>query len=268
MNENKILEEASKFSERCIELMQDVSPGELPLGNEENLKSHDGKISRVGLDWAAMGLRYFPRIFFEDLEDRLGKEEAAKMEYDFGRKSGIDIHQRYLALGMGELESVLAVMSSSAYSGWGIPYIPKIDQFIATMSSTLESIAKEKRDEMSMEEIADVFKSKVEKVGGEFEILSESTAKMRMKVYWVNSFVAESFLHKKSRYQEQKCHFLCGIMYGVVNLMASVLAKEPEEKYNTKLPFELSANYVREISCKAQGETFCTMEWGIKIVRR
>lgn len=267
MNEGEILEEASKFSEASIEMLREITP-ELPFGNEEDIKSHSGMISRIGLKWAVLGLRYFPQGLFEILEKNLGKEQSAKLEYEYGKTCGTDIHERFRVLGLSDLEALIATMSVSCYCGWGIPYFPDTEGVVSMLTSAVDSVGKEKRLDMSVREFADKIKPETEKYGGRVEMIFEEEARSVFNLYWINSFVAESYMYKKDRYEEPVCHFLSGVTHGVLDLFASAVVRETEEKYGIKFPFDVSMEYVKETSCKAQGKRFCTMEWSIKTAKR
>jgi len=99
-------------------------------------------------------------------------------------------------------------------------------------------------------------------------MISKDKARVTMPVYWVNSFVAGSYLYSQDKYGAQVCHYLCGVIHGVMELFVSLLVEETEEKYGTPLPFKISLDHVDETSCKAQGKEYCTMEYTIDIARR
>ena len=265
MNEEDILNGAAKFSEAIIKSFNEMSPMELPLGNDEDIRTQSGRITRMGLKWAAMGLRYFPSDLFEFCKGISGKEEGEKFEYKYGKIAGLDIYKRFIVLGLGHLESILASMGSSNYFGWGAPYMPHIEEIFGAIIYASNEVGKDKRLDVSVREFIDTFKFRLEKYGCMVEFNeSDEKASIIFNLYWANSFVAESYMYK-GMHEEPVCYFLCGVSHGIIDVFFSEMIEEVEEKYDIKMPYEMSCGYVKEISCKAQGRKFCTFEVSIEI---
>jgi len=202
------------------------------------------------------------------MKGRIGKKTTERIEYDYGRLAGMDIHARFRALGMGNVESIMAVMQMASYTGWGIPYMQHAEGAFSIIVSAFEGLSKKNRQHPSMKEFVDTFKSDMERLNAKVEMISDKKAGVITKMYWINSFVAESYLTKNKRYKEPVCMFLSGIMHGTMEGFSSALAEEIEERSNVKLPFGLSVAHIKEISCKVQGKRFCTFEYALEIVKK
>ena len=266
LKEEDILEDAKVFAQEAIDILKDISPEE-PFGNKVDVERGTGTITRVGLKWVALNLRYFPYDLRERMMKSVGKDETKKVMYGVGKASGVDIHERFKVLGLGDVESLLAVLSTSVYSGWGVPVLKNVQVLVETIISFAEEMIKRDDPSLGIKEVANNIRNIEKYCGGKIGILSKDELKVNLFLYWINSFVSESCLYQGTT-KGPTCEFLAGVVEGVEKILVDSIVESKEKECGTKIPFEINALPVKEISCKSTGQKFCTFNLAIRIRRK
>lgn len=265
MKEEDVLENAEVFAQEAIDILKDISPEE-PFGNKTEIERGTGTITRFGLKWSALNLRYFPYVLREEMRKSVGEEGMEEVMYRAGKVSGVDIHERFKVLGLGDVESILAVLSISVYAGWGIPIMKNIEMLVETIISSVEELAERNDASMDIKEVANLLGNLERDCGGKINVLSKDNLEVNLPLYWVNSFVSESYSYQGIA-KEPTCEFLSGVAEGVEKIMIDTIIESKEKKHGTKIPFEFNTLPVKEISCKSTGKKFCTFNLQIQVRR-
>jgi len=89
------------------------------LTDEHSIADESGVIKRLGQDWVALGLKYYPYQIMKLMSDISSEEVAAEGMYQFGYKCGKEICSRYISLGKEGRAAIEFTCAGATYFGWG-----------------------------------------------------------------------------------------------------------------------------------------------------